>query len=188
MTILKFIFFASCLLAAQAQAAQPDCGGAFQPCCAGIESCRTGLSCIDRGAAGVICEPCGDPFSQPCPSGQYCSSSQLVPTASTGTRTQEGFSFHSLDSKRCIDVCFSQETGIRQYNVLHVAQSGNRAAMSWTACARESSSAILNRIAVWLQSTSGIRRSSFQVRNMHTCPTMSACQAGSGTGSAYQVE
>lgn len=111
MKSLKLTVFASCLLGAQAQVVQPDCGGAFQPCCAGIESCREDLSCIDRGGAGIVCEPCGDPFSQPCPSGQYCSSAQLVPTASTHTRNTQGFPLYLLDGKRCIDVCSHRKPG-----------------------------------------------------------------------------
>lgn len=122
----------SWLLGGHAQNIVPDCGRAFQPCCTGAESCVEGFSCIDRGAAGIICEPCGDPFSQPCPMAPYCSSSQLVPTASA---MQHYVTYHEQQATNKIllghpsRLC-AQETGIRPCSVLLVAQNGNPAALN----------------------------------------------------------
>ena len=61
-------------------AGTPDCGSAYQPCCAWGESCSdAALSCIAR-EGGATCEPCGTPFSQPCPQTPYCSATELIPT------------------------------------------------------------------------------------------------------------
>jgi hypothetical protein len=65
----------------------PDCGLAFQPCCPGEESCLDEeFSCIAREPI-ARCEPCGTPFSQPCPQAPYCEASELIPTTSTASMT-----------------------------------------------------------------------------------------------------
>lgn len=65
------------------QVAVPDCGKAFQPCCASGDVCEDpGLSCIAREPL-PRCEPCGTPFAQPCPRSPYCELDGLIPTTST---------------------------------------------------------------------------------------------------------
>jgi hypothetical protein len=62
------------------RAGSPDCGGAYQPCCAWGESCsQDGLNCVARDPE-PICEPCGTPFAQPCPTDPYCEEEGLIPT------------------------------------------------------------------------------------------------------------
>jgi hypothetical protein len=56
-----------------------DCGLAYQPCCSWGESCQNSLACIER-EGGPRCEPCGTPFSQPCPQSPYCETLELIPT------------------------------------------------------------------------------------------------------------
>lgn len=60
-----------------------DCGGAYQPCCNSLDLCGPQLSCVDRSANGVLCEPCGAPFSIPCPVQPFCDAAGLIPTYST---------------------------------------------------------------------------------------------------------
>lgn len=75
----------------------PDCGLAFQPCCSGEQACLDEeFTCIAREPV-ARCEPCGTPFSQPCPQSPYCEASELIPTTSTA--------FFNLDALCATHTC-----------------------------------------------------------------------------------
>lgn len=62
-----------------------DCGMAYQPCCQSGDTCaEVGLTCLAR-QGGTRCEPCGTPFSQPCPDTPYCGEEALIPTTRAQT-------------------------------------------------------------------------------------------------------
>ena len=164
----------------------PDCGLAFQPCCAWGDSCSDpSLTCIAR-EGGPLCEPCGTPFSQPCPTAPYCEVDGLIPT----TRASRRRNLHvdactlrtvcharlavprtlAITPKRaCLtvrerrpDLASVQGVKRAMCSAARVVWSGSRAAPTSRVSARRASSATPSRTAAWWASTSASRRASSQ--------------------------